>query len=72
MIKVLGHSTCSYCKQAIQYLATKGKSFTYLDAREPEQATLIEQLKAGGVNEVPQIWIDGKRIGGFDKLKEVL
>lgn len=70
MIKVLGHSQCTYCKQAIQYLATKGKSFQYLDAREPEQATLVEQLKAGGVQEVPQIWIDGRRIGGFTELKE--
>lgn len=71
-IEVLGHSQCAYCKQALQFLATKGKSFQYLDAREPENHEIAESLRAEGVNQVPQVWIDGVRIGGFNELKNYI
>jgi len=70
MIEVLGHKDCSYCKMAIQYLASQGKSFKYLDAREEENALVVLKLKEEGVSQVPQIWIDGERIGGFSELKQ--
>ncbi|WP_027854443.1 glutaredoxin family protein [Marinobacterium litorale] len=69
MIKVLGHKDCSFCKQAILLLATSGKSFSYVDAREPENAALIQELRDEGISTVPQIWIGNERIGGFNELK---
>ncbi|MGH1461225.1 MAG: glutaredoxin family protein [Neptuniibacter sp.] len=72
MIEVLGHKDCSYCKRAIQYLASKGKSFSYLDAREDDNGLIVAKLKSEGVSEVPQIWIDGERIGGFNELKAII
>lgn len=69
MYKVLGHSQCGFCKQAITFLASKGESFVYLDARKDSNKDLVTQLKAEGKTTVPQIWFDDEYIGGFDKLK---
>lgn len=72
MYKVYGHSQCAYCKQAIQLLATKGKSFTYIDVRSPEQADALAMIKAAGFTEVPQIYLSDDHIGGFNQLKQTL
>lgn len=71
-IVVLGHSTCTYCKRAIEHIAIKGHSFTYLDAREEKNAERVTQLRNEGVTSVPQVWINGERIGGFTELREYL
>jgi glutaredoxin len=71
-IQVLGHSKCAFCKQAIELLAVNGRSFLYLDAHQPENAALLDQIRAEGVRTVPQIWIEDTRIGGFDELKRYL
>jgi glutaredoxin len=72
MYKVLGHAQCAYCKQAIQLLATKGKSFTYLDVRSPENADALAELKAAGMTTVPQIFYNDEHIGDFNTLKQTL
>ena len=69
MFTVIGHSQCTYCKQAIQLLATKGHSFIYKDARQEDNKFLVEEMKANGLNTVPQIWKDEEHIGGFADLQ---
>jgi glutaredoxin len=71
MIEVLGHSTCPGCKQAAMLLMTKGKSFSYKDAKDPANKELVEELKASGVSEVPQVWINGERVGGLRVLQDM-
>jgi glutaredoxin 3 len=69
MYQVYGHAQCAYCKQAIQLLATQGKSFTYVDVRSPENADALAMIKAAGFAEVPQIYLNSDHIGGFTELK---
>jgi glutaredoxin len=52
----------------MQYLATKGKSFTYLDAKDPDNERTVTELRKEGIQTVPQIWLDHERIGGYDEL----
>lgn len=59
---------CGYCARAKKLLDGKGVSYTDIDVmaepkRKPE---MIE--RAGGRTTVPQIFIDGKHIGGCDDL----
>lgn len=68
MYTVLGHSQCRYCKDAILLLATRGRSFVYLDAHSPKQAELVANIKAQGHTTVPQIWKDNVLVGGFTEL----
>lgn len=59
---------CSFCSRAKQLLAAKGVSFEETDITMggPDRATMIQ--RAGGRTTVPQIFIDGRHIGGCDDL----
>jgi glutaredoxin 3 len=68
--RIVVYSTpfCGYCGAAKRLLANKGAEFTEIDvmfdaARKQE---MIE--KSGGRRTVPQIFIDGRHVGGFDDL----
>ncbi len=59
---------CGYCMRAKKLLTSKGVTYQDIDlgiqpARRPE---MIE--RAGGRTTVPQIFIDGRHIGGCDEL----
>lgn len=70
MFRVIGHSKCPYCKQAIQSLATHGKSFLYTDAFEyPE---VRQRLKASGYSTVPAVYLNDRLLGGFEALETYL
>lgn len=59
---------CPYCAAAKDLLDQKGQSFREVDVtgRPAEQRAMAE--KAGGRSTVPQIFIDGRHIGGCDDL----
>ncbi len=59
---------CPYCASAKRLLTQKGAGFTEIDIeRQPEKrAEMIE--KVGGRTTVPQIFINGRHIGGSDDL----
>ena len=62
--------SCPFCKNAEKLLLSKGIKIDKIDAeQEPEKfADIIAQT---GRDSVPQIFIDGKHIGGFDDLSEL-
>ena len=59
---------CPYCTSAKSLLDSKGVSWEEINLdREPDRrAEMIE--KAQGRRTVPQIFVDGKGVGGFDEL----
>ncbi len=59
---------CPYCAAAKQLLTEKGAPFTEIDigAKPEMRAEMIQ--KAGGRTSVPQIFIDGRHIGGCDDI----
>jgi glutaredoxin 3 len=59
---------CGYCSAAKALLASKGVDFVEHDATgKPEvRAEMIE--KAHGGNTFPQIFIDGRHVGGCDDI----
>ncbi|RKZ97540.1 MAG: glutaredoxin [Gammaproteobacteria bacterium] len=62
--------SCPFCKNAEKLLLSKGVEVDKIDTQqEPERfADIIAQI---GSDSVPQIFIDGKHIGGFDDLSEL-
>jgi len=59
---------CPYCLAAKKLLARKGVSYEETDvSRDPELRQSMMQ-RAGGRYTVPQIFIDGKPLGGSDDL----
>ena len=59
---------CPYCTRAKRLLASKDVSFEEYDITlgGPQRAEMIQ--RANGRTTVPQIFIDGRHIGGSDDL----
>ncbi len=62
--------SCPFCINAEKLLVSKGVDIEKIDTvKEPEKfAEIITQI---GQDSVPQVFIDGKHIGGFDDLSEL-
>ncbi len=59
---------CPYCLAAKQLLKSKGQTWTEFNV-EADPAVREEMIaKSGGRLTVPQIFINGRHIGGFDDL----
>ncbi len=71
MAKVEIYSTtyCPFCTRAKSLLKSKNIAFVEIDVTEDDalRAKMIEL--SGGRRSVPEIFINGKIIGGFDELK---
>ncbi len=70
MAKVEIYTTqfCPYCVRAKSLLKQKGVAFEEIDASDPEvRDNMVE--RAGGRRTVPEIFINGRIIGGYDELK---
>ena len=68
--RIVVYSTpfCGYCGAAKRLLAGKGFEVTEIDVMfDPEERRKMME-KSGGRRTVPQIFIDGQHIGGFDDL----
>jgi glutaredoxin 3 len=70
MTRIVLYTTqyCGYCRAAKQLLSAKGYTFTEIDVGEsPGLREEMVQL-AGGLRTVPQIFIDGTHVGGYEEL----
>ncbi len=67
-IEIFTSPNCGYCERAKALLRAKGLTFAELDiANESRRQTLLERLPR--VRAVPQIFIDGGHIGGYEDLQ---
>ncbi len=62
---------CPYCLAAKRLLTSKGVSFEEIDVSADPQLRIAMQERANGRGTVPQIFIDGTHVGGFDDLSEL-
>jgi glutaredoxin 3 len=67
-IEIYTTPMCPYCWRAKRLLKAKGAAFTEIDlwqesARRPEMVA-----RSGGRTTVPQLFIDGRAVGGSDEL----
>ena len=64
-IELYTSPTCGYCHAAKRLLAEKGASYEETDVTaDPAKRSEMMQ-RANGGRTVPQIFIDGRHIGGF-------
>jgi GrxC family glutaredoxin len=67
-IEIYSKSWCPYCDRAKSLLGAKGQTWTEIDVEE-EADRVAEMLeRSGGRRSVPQIFIDGAHVGGYDEL----
>lgn len=67
-IEIYTKAFCPYCHRATALLASKGAEFEEFDITMggPKRTEMLE--RSNGRTTVPQIFIDGKHIGGSDDL----
>jgi glutaredoxin 3 len=67
-VEIYSSQFCGYCSRAKRLLSQKGVDYVDYDVIEdPAKRTEMVQ-RAGGRMTVPQIFIDGKHVGGSDEL----
>ena len=57
---------CPYCQKTIKLFETKGIKYTRFRIDGDESARGKMALRANGRKSVPQVFIDGRHIGGCD------
>jgi glutaredoxin 3 len=67
-IEIYTTPICPYCARAKGVLEDKGVGFQEIDVFMDSGQRETMRERAGGRNTVPQIFIDGKHIGGCDEL----
>jgi glutaredoxin 3 len=62
---------CPYCFRAKALLQAKGVAFEEIDVMmEPKRRAEMEARSGGGTT-VPQVFVDGRHLGGSDELAEL-
>jgi len=72
MAQVVIYTTdyCSFCARAKALLRSKGVNFEEIDlSRDPRLCEEVQQRT--GRRTVPQIFIDGVSVGGFDEIRQL-
>jgi glutaredoxin 3 len=67
-VKIYTRRWCGYCSAAERLLEQKGVAYEEIDTTGDREtrALLVDQT---GRTTVPQIFIDGRSIGGYDELR---
>jgi glutaredoxin 3 len=68
-IEVYTTTYCPYCVRAKNLLKSKGVAFAEIDVTEDDELREKMIEMAGGRRTVPEIFINGKIVGGYDELK---
>ena len=67
-VEIYTQPWCPYCYRAKRLLDSKGVAYREIDAPRGTPAREEARRRSGGQTTVPQIFIDGRHIGGSDEL----
>lgn len=67
-IEIYFKTWCPYSRMALALLSDKGVPFNAIDVTS-DRVLEAEMIDRSGRTSVPQVFIDGEGIGGFDDLK---
>jgi glutaredoxin 3 len=68
LVEIYTQDWCGYCARAKRLLDEKGKTYREIDAPHGSPARAEAKDRSGGRTTMPQIFIDGRHIGGCDEL----
>lgn len=70
MYKVYGTSVCPWCERVKELLTQHGKEFEYINLENDVEAQ--KMFKEKRFKTVPQVFLDGELVGGFEAVKHSL
>lgn len=68
-VEVYTTNVCPYCVRAKRLLDAKGVDYTEIDVTGDDAARMALVEKSGGRRTVPQIFINGQPMGGYDDIQ---
>jgi glutaredoxin 3 len=68
-IEIYTTTYCPFCDRAKALLKRKGASYQEIDVTTDTDLRIAMMERAGGRKSVPEIFIDGELVGGFEELK---
>jgi glutaredoxin 3 len=71
LIEIYTSRTCGFCHAAKHLLQSRGLKYTEVDITTDNEKRL-EIMRLSGQRTVPQIFINGESIGGYQELAELL
>lgn len=66
-VKIFTTSWCGYCRSALRLLRQKGVEPEQIDADNPHTRRWLREVT--GRTTVPQIFIDGRSVGGYTDIR---
>lgn len=70
-IEIYTKATCPFCTRALELLDSKGVEYEHIEVGDDQEKRAALKEKADGRKTVPQIFINGEGIGGYDELAEL-
>ncbi|OUU80309.1 MAG: glutaredoxin 3 [Gammaproteobacteria bacterium TMED78] len=70
MIEIYTTDICGYCEAAKKLLQNKSLKYKEINMTN-DKSLQLEIINKTGLKTVPQIFIDGKHIGGFNELRNL-
>lgn len=67
-VVVYSKTVCPYCTQAKAFLKKNEIAFQEINLDDDSERQKFYESVGAGVRSVPQIFVDGERIGGFTEL----
>ena len=67
-IVVYSKTICPFCTSAKMWLKNKGYSYEEINLDDDDARQKFYESVGNGVRTVPQIFVDGERIGGYQEL----
>nr|WP_321985487.1 glutaredoxin 3 [uncultured Lichenicoccus sp.] len=67
-IEIYTQPYCPFCARALALLQGKGVTFQEINAPHGTAERQVSAERSGGRTSVPQIFVDGRHIGGCDDL----
>jgi glutaredoxin 3 len=59
---------CPYSRRALALLTRKGIDFTAIDLTHGDAERELEMRQRSGRTSVPQVFVDGRHLGGYDDI----
>lgn len=66
-VKIFTTPWCGYCMAALRFLRQKGVEFEQVEADDAKTRRWLREVT--GRSTVPQIFIDGKSVGGYTDIR---
>ena len=67
-VTIYTKTICPYCTAAKNWLKQKGYTYEEVNLDNDESRQKFYESVGNGVRTVPQIYVDGERIGGYQEL----